>query len=123
MEILKNAWFDALVTALIAYAVFVGGSEAVRWAIVVYSPVMLLLKVVAFAGRHKRSPIKPQDPGIPVAVFHVLYAANVAILTYGAIRTSSDWWWVAGCWAIIWLLSAASGKGKPVSKEGRPTSA
>jgi hypothetical protein len=115
MDILKNVWLDLIVTAVIAVAVFTG-QEVAYWAVVVYTPFMVLLKIIAFSGRHKPSRFKPQDAGVPLAVYHVLYAANFGLLVFGSLRVSDSWWWMAGCWGVIWLLSALSGKGKAVSK-------
>jgi hypothetical protein len=114
VEILKNAWIDIAVTALIVLAV-VDGSPVATWGIYVYTPIMVLLKLSAFMSRNKPAKFKPQDAGVPIAVYHVLYAVNAGVLLYGALRVDPDWWWVAASWAIIWLLSAAAGKGKPVS--------
>ena len=115
MNLLKKAWLDIAVTALIAVAVF-DGNEAAGWAVMIYTPFMVLLKITAFTGRHSPSRIKPQDTGIPVVVYHILYGANLGLLVFGTLRVTTTWWWVAACWAIIWLLSAVTGKGKPVTK-------
>ena len=115
MEIIKNAWIDILVTAVIAAAVFLD-VEVLMWLVYVYTPIMLILKVVTFARRHKPSKFKPQDAGVPVAVFHVLYAANVLILAYASMEIDQKWTWVAACWAAIWVLSAVTGRGKAVKK-------
>lgn len=106
MKWIKDALIDIVVTVIVILATF-GGMEWAWWAVAVYSPFMLLLKLAAFSGRHKPSKIKPVDAGVPTIVFHVLYGANVLITAY------YRWWWVAGCWAAIWILSAISGKGKP----------
>jgi len=115
VNLLRNAWLDIAVTALIAFAVF-DGNEAAQWAIMIYTPFMVLLKISAFTGRHSPSRIKPRDTGIPVVAYHILYGANVGILVFGSLRVSNIWWWVAACWGVIWLLSALTGKGKPVAK-------
>jgi hypothetical protein len=112
MVILRGAWFDIVVTAAITAAVFMD-LHVLRWAVMIYTPFILLLKLAAFARRHSPSKFKPQDAGVPTIVYHILYALNAGILVLGASK-DSEWWWVAGAWLLIWLLSAASGKGKPV---------
>lgn len=119
MNLLKNAWLDIAVTILIGAAVFLD-LEAARWAVMIYTPFMVLLKLVAFSGRHSPSRIKPKDAGVPSIVYHILYGANLAMLLFGSVRVSESWWWVAAAWAIIWLLSAATGKGKPVTQKPLP---
>lgn len=104
MDWIKNAWLDIAVTGVMALAALVH-MEWARWAIMVYTPFMLLLKVVAFTNRHSRSKIKPTESGVPEAVYHTLYGANVLLAAY------DSWWWIAGCWAAIWILSVVSGKG------------
>ena len=113
MNLLRNAWLDIAVTALIGIAILLD-NEPARWAVMVYTPIMVLLKLAAFSGRHSPSRIRAQDAGVPLIVYHILYGANLAMLVYGSIRVSDSWWWVTAAWAIIWLLSAATGKGKPV---------
>ena len=95
-HILKNAWLDIAVTVLIVAAVIFGG-EVARWGVVVYTPIMLLLKIAAFKGRHSPARLRPQDAGVPVVVYHFIYAANVGLLVYGALFVSTGWWWVAVC--------------------------
>lgn len=98
---IKNAWIDVAVTVVLALAVFADATWA-WWAIAVYTPFMLLLKVAAYTRRHSGSKIKPIDAGVPPVVYHVLYAANVLIASY------DGWWWMVACWAAIWVLSAVS---------------
>ena len=109
MNWLKNAFLDVAVTIMIGLATF-GQMEWARWIVTVYTPLMLLLKLLAYRGARTPSKIKPTDAGVPTVVYHVLYAANVLI------SAADRWWWVAACWAVIWVLSAVSGKGKPVAK-------
>jgi hypothetical protein len=109
-SILKNNWLDIAVTVAIAVAVF-SGNEVLRWVVLIYTPLMLLLKIVAFSNRHSTSRIKPKDSGTPPLFYHILYGVNVAILLYGSLVVSRSWWWVTACWALIWILSAAAGTG------------
>lgn len=115
MNLIKNAWLDIAVTVLIAVAVLTG-NEITRWAVMVYTPFMVLLKLAALRGSYTPSKIRPKETGVPEMVYHVLYALNVALLVFGGLRVSGTWWWVAACWILIWLLSAAASKGKGTVK-------
>jgi len=97
MNWLKNALLDIAITVMIALATF-GEMQWAWWVVVVYTPFMLLLKIMAFQGRHKRSKIKPTDVGVPTIVYHILYAANVFFAVW------DRWWWMAAAWAVIWVL-------------------
>jgi hypothetical protein len=99
MSIIKHFWLDILVAAVIAVAVFTE-LEYAWWAVAIYTPLMALLKLVAFMNRHAVSRLKQKDVGVPKWIYHVLYAINVALLVY------DRWWWAAGLWVIIWVLSA-----------------
>lgn len=103
MSWIKHAWFDIAVTVVIVLATF-GDMEWARWAIMVYTPFMLAVRVYAYAMRFSHSKIKASDAGVPPIVYHVLYAANVLVAAY------FQWWWIAGCWAVIWVLSTLSEK-------------
>lgn len=116
MNLLKNIWLDLAVTAVIAVAVFLD-HEVARWAVMIYTPFMVVLKIASFTTRHSPSRIKTKDLGVPVLVYHVLYGANVALLVFGSLNVRDLWWWFAACWAVIWLLSAATGTGKQSPKK------
>ncbi|MGA7306551.1 MAG: hypothetical protein WBW88_16860 [Rhodothermales bacterium] len=103
MDWIKNAWLDIAVTGVMVLATLVH-MEWAWWVIAVYTPFMLLLKVVAFTNRHSHSKIKPTESGVPKAVYHTLYGANVLLAAY------DRWWWIVGCWAAIWILSVVSDK-------------
>lgn len=98
---IKDAWLDITVTIVIVLATF-GDMEWARWIVMVYTPLMLVLWLSAYIRRYAKSKIKPKKTGVPPAVHHVLYGADVLITAF------DRWWWVAGCWALIWFLSAAT---------------
>jgi len=103
MAWLKNALIDLLVTAVIIIYVITNESWG-YYVIMIYTPLILLLKVGAIAGgagkivrktgKEKKSDVAPNW------FYHLLYGANFALLLYGA------WWIMAGGWAVIWILSA-----------------
>lgn len=98
----KHVWLDLAVTALIVAATVLQQGWA-GWVVLVYTPFMLLLKVVAFTGGGLTRPTTPANPP-PDWFYHLLYAANVLLLL-AAGRTWRLWWLYAGMWAAIWLLS------------------
>lgn len=109
MEWIKHVWIDIGVTVVLVLATY-GNMEWAWWAIAVYTPFMVLLKVAAYAGRHTAKKFRPTDAGVPPVLYHVLYGANVLIAAY------DRWWWMAAAWLVIWVLSAISGRGKPAAK-------
>ncbi|CAM3203042.1 hypothetical protein [Rhodothermus bifroesti] len=94
---LKEAWLDGLVTVVIVLAAIPALPWA-RWIVLVYTPFMLLLKLVALWAAPHLPRVRQHTPQ---ALFHVLYGLNVLVLGVGR------WWWMAFAWALIWGLSAA----------------
>lgn len=94
---LKEALLDIVVTGVIVLAAI----PALPWArriVLVYTPLMLLLKV----GALLTAPHLPRTRrSAPEVLFHVLYGINVLVLLVGR------WWWMALAWALIWGLSVA----------------
>lgn len=114
MSWLKDAWLDIAVTVVIILATF-GEMEWARWIITVYTPLMLLLWLTAYMRRYSKSKIKAAKTSVPPAVHHFLYGANVLITAY------DRWWWVAGCWALVWFLSASTSKASTPSAKASGT--
>jgi hypothetical protein len=106
MSWLKHVWLDLAVTALIVAATVLQQGWA-GWAVLVYTPFMLLLKGVAFTGGGLVRPKALADPP-PDMFYHLLYAANVLLLLMAG-QTWRPWWLYAGMWAAIWLLSTRTG--------------
>lgn len=98
MNWLKSIILDLIVTALLITAVTTDLSWA-RWVVIIYTPFMLLLKVLALVGQSLIEQFKPRSPEAPAWAFHLLYAVNVAALA------CAQWWITAAEWAVIWLLS------------------
>lgn len=98
MNWLKNVLIDLAVTALIAWAVFAEASWA-RWIILIYTPLMLLLKIVAAFSGTLAQLNRKSDAAPPGWFFHVLYLANVVLLAVG------QWWMLVALWVAIWILS------------------
>lgn len=99
---LKHVLLELLVTLVILFAV-VSDAAWARWIVLVYTPFMLLLKVIALAGpRLIRTAGAATD--VPDWFWHGNYAVNVALLLAAA------WWLPALGWALIWLLSIAAAR-------------
>jgi hypothetical protein len=103
MSWLKDAWIDVTVTIVIILATM-ADLEWARWAIRIYTPLMLVLWLSTYLRRYAQSKIKSKKTSVPPAVHHVLYGADVLFTAY------DRWWWIAGCWALIWILSAATSR-------------
>ena len=102
MAWLKNVVIDLLVTIVIAVYVFTVADWG-YWIIIIYTPLMLLLKIVAVSsgiGSAVKRGAKKSSDDVPVWFYHVLYGANLIMLLY------ANWWVVAVGWAAIWILSA-----------------
>ncbi|MDQ7039735.1 MAG: hypothetical protein Q9M35_02220 [Rhodothermus sp.] len=92
---LREALLDLIVTGIIVLAAIPALSWA-RWIVLVYTPLMLLLKLGALLA----APHLPRmQRSTPATLFHVLYGLNVLVLLVGR------WWWMAVAWALIWGLS------------------
>ncbi len=101
MTWIKNASVDVAVTLLIVLATTQDLAWA-RWIVLLYTPLMLILKIAMLLGGRTLGRLKQKDGGVPVWFYHVLYAVNV-------VAASADRWWiVAGGWALIWILSIAT---------------
>ena len=98
MTWIKNAVVDLAVTILVVLTVAADQRWA-WWILVVYTPLMLLLKVAAVTRRTPPAGIKVRSSEGPAWIYHVLYAANVILLSIGR-----EWWLAAG-WVAIWVLS------------------
>ncbi|TDI74841.1 MAG: hypothetical protein E2O84_05195 [Bacteroidetes bacterium] len=98
MDWLKNVLLDIAITALIAIWLFFDNTLA-YWAIVIYTPLLLLLKIVALSSGLSQVAAQKSD-STPTWFYHTIYAINLILLLVGS------WYLVAGGWAAIWILSA-----------------
>ncbi len=95
---LKEALLDFVVTVVIVLAAVPALSWA-RWIVLLYTPLMLLLKLGALVVAPHLPRMQRRAPDV---LFHVLYGINVLALLIGR------WWWMAVAWALIWGLSVAA---------------
>lgn len=76
-----------------------------RWIVIAYTALMVVLKVIALAGRRTLKSVKPSNPDVPDWFWHVNYAVNIFLLAADA------WWLMVGAWVLIWVLSVAFERG------------
>ena len=119
MPWIKNVLVDVAATVLIVLVATLDLTWA-RWIVLIYTPFMLIMKVLVFLGGHSLGQLKPKGDGVPAWFYHALYAVNVMVTAgYAAVSagaTTQHWWMLAGGWALIWILSiAAEARMRPVA--------
>ena len=98
MKWLKQVILDLVITVLILVATILNPVWAM-WIVVVYTPIMLLMKVFSVFGTGITAKIKQTDAAVPTWFWHSLYAVNTVALLFAG-------WWITGTqWALIWILS------------------
>lgn len=98
MEWLKSVTIDILVTILIAVFVLTNAVWA-KWVILIYTPLMLLLKLLVLGAGSLVQFQKKGTPEAPSLFYHFLYGVNVLLLLI------ERWWLMVALWAAIWILS------------------
>ena len=101
MSWIKHIIVDLCVTAIVVIAAFSAATWA-TWALLVYTPFLVVMKFIGFLAVGFTRTLKRDSGGVPNAVYHLLYAANLSLLAFGGL------WLLAGQWAAIWLLSIAT---------------
>ena len=101
MNSIRHVAVDLIVLVAIFLATMLD-VEAAWWAVAVYTPLMLLLKVLAYAGGVGAGAIRTAKDAPPDWLLHAIYGASVALLLI------DRWYWAAAAWAAIWLLSVLS---------------
>lgn len=101
MPWIKHVLIDLAVTVVIIIATFTQQPWAV-WAVLLYTPFMLLLKLIPLLAGSLVQQVKGPNNGVPDAFYHLLFALNLAALLY------AGWWITAAQWGVIWVLSVAA---------------
>lgn len=101
---LKHVIVDILVTLGIILAAVLDPLW-LRWVVVAYTGLMLLLKGAAYVGSTGAAGRRLQTPDVPGWFFHVLYALNVGAALAAWRWQTPPWILVAVGWLLIWLLS------------------
>lgn len=101
MSWIKHVIIDLLALVAIALATL-ADLEAARWVVIVYTPLMVVMKIIALAagGLQIRSTRMKDAP--PEWFFHAAYAVSILLLVI------DRWWIMAAGWAVIWALSVAA---------------
>ena len=111
MKWLQSVLIDIAITVVILVATVLG-PEWATWVVWIYTPFMVLMKVLAFFGSGMVGAFKPGQAAPPPWFLHLLYAVNT-----GALLVNSWWIWAAQ-WALIWILSfAAEARARPKAKK------
>ncbi len=110
---IKNILIDLSVTVLIVIATLFGQAWA-GWIVVVYTPIMLILKFGAFFSGSFLQQFRRSEADVPSWAYHVIYAVNIVLLFL------YSWWVTALEWVLIWGLSVgAEMKMRGTSRKGR----
>ena len=110
MQWLKNVILDIAVTVLIVLAATLD-VEWARWIVLIYTPFMLILKILFVLGGQSLTMLRQSKKivVVPNWFYHTIYAVNVIITAgcalAGAGAATQHWWMLAGGWALIWILS------------------
>ncbi len=96
MAWLKDVYLDFIVLLVIAvFAIYEGNIlHVILW---VYTCLLLLSKILALFMPSLRR--KAEKTNAPAYIYHSIYGITVAILAY------TGYYFLAGTWAIIWLVS------------------
>ncbi len=98
MSWLKDVIVDIVVTIAIVAAVFVQ-HPILTWLIWGYTGLLLIAKLLVLFGGDAFNMTSKAETEAPNWFSHLLYATNTAVLLY------VQWWYLGGCWALVWLLS------------------
>lgn len=115
MTWIKHVLVDILMVGVIALATLADVTAA-RWAVIIYTPLMLVLKVVALAGGGLLGQFRQTQHAPPDWFFHVIYGLSILLLLIGA------WWIMAAGWAAIWILSVVADRRVAASRRGKARS-
>jgi hypothetical protein len=111
MSWIKNALIDIGVTVLIVLTAVLDLTWT-RWVVLIYTPLMLIMKIVAFLGSASLGTLQRKSDGVPTWFYHVLYAVNVGVMAGYAYLSAGvparHGWMLAAGWALIWILSIAA---------------
>ena len=99
MKLVRGAIVDILVTLFIVLATTMDLGWG-RVALLVYTALMLLLKVAALSsGGLRRITVQQKRETPPLWLYHLLYALNTIALGF------AEWWYLFAGWGVIWILS------------------
>lgn len=99
MDWIKHVIIDIIVTIAIVVVTSNILPAWADWIVLVYTPLMLVLKALALFGGVAKVKQKNPEEEPPPWFLHTLYAINAAVLLY------AGWYITAGQWGLIWLFS------------------
>lgn len=113
MKWIQSAFVDIAITLTIVLWVFGILPEWAQWVVYIYTPLMALLKILAFTTGLDKVKTKKTGNEPPPYFYHVLFAINVAALLYAHFAYKHlEPGIMAGLWVLIWILSALSERRK-----------
>jgi len=98
MSWLKDVIVDIVVTIVIVATIFTQ-HPILTWIIWGYTGLLLIAKLLVLLGGDTLNMTKKAKTEAPNWFSHLLYATNTGVLLY------IQWWYLGGCWAVVWLLS------------------
>lgn len=98
MNWIKEVIVDIAATLLILVAVIFTDTW-MKWLIWAYSGILLFAKTIILFGDSFLQLINKTKTNAPEWFSHLLYATNTGLFLY------ARWWYLAGVWAAIWILS------------------
>ena len=99
MQWLKDIIVDLLATLVIALAVFFE-ETTLTYVVYIYTVLMCIARFVSLMNRNFQKITQRKVSEAPLWVYHMIYAANVIILTFGF------WFFTASAWVFIWGVAA-----------------
>ena len=96
----KLKWLKELALDIIITIIIVIGSvynlQAIRIFLFIYTPLILIAKILALTTADKKKRFKNIAP---TWIYHTLYALNIVFLIL------CHWWILTVGWALVWLFS------------------
>jgi len=113
MDKVKNNLLDLVVTIIIIVAIY-GKISGLKTLIQWYTPILLILKVIAVVNRDIISIAKIRTDRGTVSLTYLLYGLDILFLGI------AGWWWTSAQWVLIGILSGISLKqvqAKPATRK------
>ena len=113
MKWLQTAFIDIAISLVIVLWVFNILPEWTQWIVYIYTPLIAVLKILAFATGLDKVKSKTSGNEPPALFYHLLFAVNVAALLYDHfVNLHLIPGIMAGIWVITWVLSVLSERRK-----------
>lgn len=98
MRWIKKTIIDIIISLLIVGMLIVD-TPALNYFILIYTPVMLLLKILTYKHSIKPLIVRKKSITAPDWFYHLLYGINIFVLLI------CNWWITSIQWILIWGIS------------------